>query len=67
MVALRRVAVLLIMLTLALIGSGVAQAQTGLVTCTATAVPPVVRAEGIAELVGDTFHSRRYGISFVNP
>jgi hypothetical protein len=53
MVALRRVAVLLIMLTLAVISSGLAQAQTGLVTCTATAVPPVVRAEGIAELVGD--------------
>jgi len=53
MVALRRVAVLLIMLTLVVISSGLAQAQTGLVTCTATAVPPVVRAEGIAELVGD--------------
>jgi hypothetical protein len=52
MVALRRVAVLLIMLTLVVISSGMAQAQ-GLVTCTATAVPPVVRAEGIAELVGD--------------
>jgi len=27
--------------------------RLGLVTCVATAVPPVVRAEGIAELVGD--------------
>jgi hypothetical protein len=50
----RKVAVLLALLALASIGSGVAQAQiTGLLTCQATAVPPVVRAEGIAELVGD--------------
>jgi len=27
--------------------------QTGVVVCQATAVPPVIRAEGIAELVGD--------------
>ncbi|MEZ5367159.1 MAG: hypothetical protein R2748_33680 [Bryobacterales bacterium] len=54
MVAMRKVAVLLALLAIAGIGSGVAQAQTiGLVTCQATAVPPVVRAEGIAELVGD--------------
>ena len=54
MVAMRKVAVLLSLLALASIGSGVAQAQiTGLLTCQATAVPPVVRAEGIAELVGD--------------
>jgi hypothetical protein len=49
----RKVAVLLALLAAASIGSGVAQAQTGLLTCAATAVPPVVRAEGIAELVGD--------------
>ena len=54
MVAMRKVAALLALLVITGIGSGVAQAQlTGLVTCTATAVPPVVRAEGIAELVGD--------------
>ena len=54
MVAMRKVAVLLALLAIASIGSGVAQAQiTGLLTCQATAVPPVVRAEGIAELVGD--------------
>jgi hypothetical protein len=54
MVAMRKVAVLLALLAAASIGSGVAQAQvTGLLTCAATAVPPVVRAEGIAELVGD--------------
>ena len=54
MVAMRKLAVLLALLAIAGIGSGVAQAQiTGLLTCSATAVPPVVRAEGIAELVGD--------------
>jgi hypothetical protein len=50
----RKVAVSLALLVMAGVGSGVAQAQlTGLTTCSATAVPPVVRAEGIAELVGD--------------
>lgn len=56
MVALRKSAVLLALLGLVVLSSGTAQAQTvqnGLVTCTATAVPPIVRAEGIAELVGD--------------
>ena len=54
MVAFKKVAALLALLVVTGIGSGVAQAQlTGLVTCSATAVPPVVRAEGIAELVGD--------------
>ena len=54
MVAMRKVAALLALLVITGIGSGVAQAQfTGLTTCSATAVPPVVRAEGIAELVGD--------------
>jgi hypothetical protein len=56
MVALRKTLALLSLLALAVVGSGVAQAQApllGLVSCSATAVPPVVRAEGIAELVGD--------------
>jgi len=55
MVAMRKAIVLLGMLAIAALSGGVAQAQfaTGLVTCQATAVPPVVRAEGIAELVGD--------------
>ena len=53
MVAMRKVAALLGLLVIASMSSGVAQAQFGLVTCSATAVPPVVRAEGIAELVGD--------------
>jgi len=47
-----------IALLLVLMATVAASAQTpsltlGVVTCTATAVPPVVRAEGIAELVGD--------------
>ena len=56
MVALRKTAVLLALLGIVTLSGGVAQAQNtqfGLVTCTATAVPPIVRAEGIAELVGD--------------
>jgi hypothetical protein len=56
MVALRKTLALLSLLALAVVGSSVAQAQApllGLVACSATAVPPVVRAEGIAELVGD--------------
>ena len=57
MVALRKTLALLSLLALAVVGSSVAKAQNapllGLVACTATAVPPVVRAEGIAELVGD--------------
>ncbi len=57
MVALRKTLALLSLFALAVMGSGVAQAQNapliGLIACTATAVPPVVRAEGIAELVGD--------------
>ena len=43
-----------------LLSTGVANAQTpvppadlGVVTCQSVAVPPIVRAEGIAELVGD--------------
>ena len=53
MVAMRKAVMLLALCALMALSSGVAQAQFGLVTCTATAVPPVVRAEGIAELVGD--------------
>lgn len=55
MVAMRKAALLLALLTLVAFSGGTAQAQIvqGLVTCQATAVPPVVRAEGIAELVGD--------------
>jgi len=57
MVALRKALALLSLLALAVVGSSVARAMdaslVGLVACTATAVPPVVRAEGIAELVGD--------------
>jgi len=54
MVAIKKSAMLLALMTLMVFSAGMAQAQsTGLVTCTATAVPPVVRAEGIAELVGD--------------
>ncbi len=54
MVAMKKSAMLLALMTLMVFSSSMAQAQTtGLVTCTATAVPPVVRAEGIAELVGD--------------
>ncbi|MBI1354888.1 MAG: hypothetical protein GC160_11120 [Acidobacteria bacterium] len=54
MVAMKKSAMLLALMTLMVFSAGMAQAQpTGLVTCTATAVPPVVRAEGIAELVGD--------------
>jgi len=53
MVAMRKAVMLLALCTLAVLSSGVAHAQLGLVTCVATAVPPVVRAEGIAELTGD--------------
>jgi len=34
-------------------GASEAHAQLGIVTCVATAVPPIIRAEGIAELTGD--------------
>jgi hypothetical protein len=49
---------IVLMALVAMMGGIAANAQTpsqplGLVTCQATAVPPVVRAEGIAELVGD--------------
>jgi len=58
MAALKKSLMALLLVALAVTAGGVANAQTpalslGLVTCQATAVPPVVRAEGIAELVGD--------------
>ena len=55
MVSLKRASFLLALLAAVVLSSGTAFAQidSELTTCTATAVPPVVRAEGIAELVGD--------------
>jgi hypothetical protein len=60
MAALKKSSIVLAVALLALLSTGVASAQTGfaprelgVMSCTATAVPPVVRAEGIAELVGD--------------
>ena len=57
MEALKKGSIALLMVMMAAVSAS-AQAPPpsltlGLVTCTATAVPPVVRAEGIAELVGD--------------
>ena len=59
MAALKKSLMALLLVTLAVMAGGVANAQPvpplslGVITCQATAVPPVVRAEGIAELVGD--------------
>lgn len=59
MAVLKKSSILLLLAMFAMFGSGTASAQPalpltlGVITCTATAVPPVVRAEGIAELVGD--------------
>jgi hypothetical protein len=61
MAALKKSSIVLTVALLALLSSGTASAQPvlpnpaelGVLSCTATAVPPVVRAEGIAELVGD--------------
>lgn len=54
MAAFKKSFLVLAVALLVLVGTSVtANAQTGLMTCTATAVPPLVRAEGIAELVGD--------------
>ncbi len=52
------VALMLALLLAVSISAPVANAQVpslelGVITCQAVAVPPVVRAEGIAELVGD--------------
>ncbi|MCB0220553.1 MAG: hypothetical protein KDH09_12710, partial [Chrysiogenetes bacterium] len=60
MAALKKSSIALLLVLGIMLGVNVATAQTvrpsqslGVVTCQATAVPPVVRAEGIAEIVGD--------------
>ena len=58
MAALKKSSIALLLVLGIMLGANVASAQLpsqslGLVECTATAVPPVVRAEGIAEIVGD--------------
>jgi hypothetical protein len=58
MAALRKSSIALLLILGIMLGVNVASAQVpsqslGVVTCQATAVPPVVRAEGIAEIVGD--------------
>ena len=58
MAALKKSSMALLLILGIMLSVNVASAQLpsqtlGLVECTATAVPPVVRAEGIAELVGD--------------
>jgi hypothetical protein len=60
MAALKKSSILLAVAMLALLSSGTANAQTGIapqtlgtISCFATATPVTVRAEGIAELVGD--------------
>ena len=58
MAALKKSSIALLLVLGIMLGVNVASAQLpsntlGVVTCQATAVPPVVRAEGIAEIVGD--------------
>jgi hypothetical protein len=58
MPTLRKSSIVLALVVMAMLSTGVANAQPfqeaiGVITCSATAVPPVVRAEGIAEIVGD--------------
>lgn len=60
MAALKKTSLVFLIAFAVMLSAGVANAQTGFspralgqVTCQATAVPPIVRAEGIAELVGD--------------
>jgi hypothetical protein len=58
MAALKKSSIALLLVLGIMLGVNVASAQVpslslGVVTCQATAVPPVVRAEGIAEIVGD--------------
>jgi hypothetical protein len=58
MAALKKSSIALLLVLGIMLGVNVASAQIpsqtlGVVTCQATAVPPVVRAEGIAEIVGD--------------
>ena len=61
MAAFRKVSVASALVLMTLLGTGVASAahvgdlphDLGVITCNSVAVPPIVRAEGIAELVGD--------------
>ena len=57
MAALKKSSILLAVAMLVLMSSGTANAQApqtlGTISCVATATPVTVRAEGIAELVGD--------------
>ena len=58
MAAFRKVSVASALVLMTLLGTGAASAQVppanlGVITCNAVAVPPIVRAEGIAELLGD--------------
>ena len=58
MAASRKFSVVAALVLMTLLSTGVASAQAppadlGAVTCQSVAVPPIVRAEGIAELVGD--------------
>ena len=53
MTALKKLSLFAVLTVLALLPVGVANAQENVVTCQATAVTPLIRAEGIAELVGD--------------
>ena len=60
MAASRKFSVVAALVLMTLLSTGVANAQIpvppadlGVITCQSVAVPPIVRAEGIAELVGD--------------
>ena len=57
MAASRKLSVVAALVLMTLLSTGVASAQTppadlGVITCNSVAVPPIVRAEGIAGLVG---------------
>ena len=51
MTALKKLSLFAVLTVLALLPAGVANAQENLVTCTATNETPLIRREGIAELV----------------
>ena len=58
MAASKKLSVVAALVLMTLLSTGVASAQAppatlGVISCSSTAVPPIVRAEGIAELVGD--------------
>ncbi len=58
MAASRKLSVVAALVLMTLLSTGVASAQIspadlGVINCDSVAVPPIVRAEGIAELVGD--------------